>query len=194
MLAGVLVICAGASLAMLFRSEAPPATVATGPGLTAPVVDGPKVVAGQGGWGTAPTSVGEYPGVADSSMGRADARSAPTDPFRGRDLMPRLPAESPIGPGVERARSDFGFPDDASPRAAPAADGSIQHRVADGDTLAKLAGRYLGNPARQLEIYELNRDVLPSPHALPIGTLLRMPRRDEPPAALHPDRMRPVIE
>jgi LysM repeat protein len=194
-LAGVLVVCAGASLAMLFRSDAPPVTVATTPGLTAPLVEGPKVVAGQSGWGTAPTSVGEYPLSGDSAV-RPDGIAPNSDPFRRRDLMPQLPAQSPIGTGPLTARTEPELAEDldANPRPVPAADGSLRHRVADGDTLAKLAARYLGNPARQLEIYELNRDVLPSPQALPIGTLLRIPRRDDPPRPLYPDRLRPVGE
>jgi nucleoid-associated protein YgaU len=47
----------------------------------------------------------------------------------------------------------------------------------DGDTLASLAKRYLGDAARAGEIFEANRDVLPSPDTLPIGAILRIPPR-----------------
>ena len=46
------------------------------------------------------------------------------------------------------------------------------HVIVDGDSLAKLAGRYLDDPHRSGEIYELNRGVLTDPELLPIGTEL----------------------
>jgi nucleoid-associated protein YgaU len=52
-----------------------------------------------------------------------------------------------------------------------------RHRIADGDTLPRLAERYLGSAERYLEIYEHNRDVLHSPDELPIGVELRIPTR-----------------
>jgi hypothetical protein len=56
------------------------------------------------------------------------------------------------------------------------------HTIVDGDTLRALAERYLGSADRYLEIYEANRDVLPSPELLPIGAELRIPpwRRQAP--------------
>ncbi len=49
------------------------------------------------------------------------------------------------------------------------------HVVADGDSLAKLAERYLDDAGLDDEIYRLNRDVLNSPDLLPIGVELRIP-------------------
>lgn len=49
------------------------------------------------------------------------------------------------------------------------------HKIADGDTLASLAERYLGTPRRAGEIYEANRDVLFDPQLLPIGVELKIP-------------------
>jgi LysM repeat protein len=58
------------------------------------------------------------------------------------------------------------------------------HRIVDGDTLSKLASRYLGRADRFLEIFEFNRDVLASPDLLPIGSTLKIPsRRDKAPAS-----------
>jgi hypothetical protein len=57
------------------------------------------------------------------------------------------------------------------------------HQIADGDTLSKLASRYLGRGDRYLEIYELNRDVLASPDLLPIGAVLKIPPRQSPTSA-----------
>ncbi|MBI3838728.1 MAG: LysM peptidoglycan-binding domain-containing protein [Planctomycetia bacterium] len=63
------------------------------------------------------------------------------------------------------------------------ADGLVRHKIADGDTLSKLAATYLDHSDRYLEIFELNRDVLSSPDLLPIGRELKIPpRRAKPPA------------
>jgi len=63
----------------------------------------------------------------------------------------------------------------------PASDGETTsqrtHRIVDGDTLAELARRYLGDAARANEIFEANRDVLETPDVLPIGRKLRIPPR-----------------
>jgi nucleoid-associated protein YgaU len=52
----------------------------------------------------------------------------------------------------------------------------LVHVVANGDTLEKLAERYLNDAGRALEIFDLNRDQLSNPHLLPIGVELRIPR------------------
>jgi nucleoid-associated protein YgaU len=51
------------------------------------------------------------------------------------------------------------------------------HIVVDGDSLAKLAGRYLDDPHRGAEIYEFNRHLLTNPELLPIGVELAIPPR-----------------
>jgi hypothetical protein len=51
------------------------------------------------------------------------------------------------------------------------------HVVIDGDSLEKLAGRYLHDPRRGSEIFELNREMLANPDLLPIGTELKIPNR-----------------
>jgi nucleoid-associated protein YgaU len=53
------------------------------------------------------------------------------------------------------------------------------HIIIDGDSLPKLAGRYLDDPRREREIYELNRHVLSDPELLPIGAELVIPRRSQ---------------
>ena len=53
------------------------------------------------------------------------------------------------------------------------------HKIVDGDTLATLAERYLGDAGRSLELYEVNRDLLPNPEVLPIGLELKIPPRQE---------------
>jgi hypothetical protein len=65
------------------------------------------------------------------------------------------------------------------PGAAPA-DALRTHIVIDGDTLTRLAERYLDDAGRATEIYRLNREVLANPELLPIGVELRIPSRDRP--------------
>lgn len=57
------------------------------------------------------------------------------------------------------------------------ADEPRKHIVIDGDSLARLAGRYLDDPRRAAEIYEMNRAVLRNPELLPIGVELVIPPR-----------------
>lgn len=49
------------------------------------------------------------------------------------------------------------------------------HTIVDGDSLPRLAQRYLNDPRRSDEIFALNRDVLTSPDLLPIGVELKVP-------------------
>lgn len=51
----------------------------------------------------------------------------------------------------------------------------VVHIVQDGDTLEKLAKHYLGDGARALEIFDMNRARLANPHQLPINAELRVP-------------------
>ena len=65
--------------------------------------------------------------------------------------------------------------DDAASAAWPAEPAARTHKIVDGDTLSRLAQRYLGSADRYQQIYEANRDVLRSPDLLPIGKVLRLP-------------------
>jgi nucleoid-associated protein YgaU len=76
-------------------------------------------------------------------------------------------------------QSATGRPVYAPPGEEPASDASSSpyriHVVHNGDTLERLAERYLSDGARALELFDLNRDVLENPHLLPIGAELRVP-------------------
>jgi nucleoid-associated protein YgaU len=69
------------------------------------------------------------------------------------------------------------------PVSQPIADGNDEdpeprtHTIIDGDSLAKLAERFLGDSQLGDRIYQLNRDVLSSPELLPIGAELKLPPR-----------------
>jgi uncharacterized protein (DUF2235 family) len=49
------------------------------------------------------------------------------------------------------------------------------HAVQPGDTLSRIAEQQLGDPRRYREIFDLNRDVLDSPHAITPGMKLYLP-------------------
>ena len=51
----------------------------------------------------------------------------------------------------------------------------VRHRVVEGDTLRRLAERYLGDRERYLDLYEANGDVLFHPRLLPIGIEIVIP-------------------
>ncbi len=50
-----------------------------------------------------------------------------------------------------------------------------RHRLVDGDSLEKLAERYLGSATLADQIYQANRSLLPDPHLLPIGVEIIIP-------------------
>jgi hypothetical protein len=60
------------------------------------------------------------------------------------------------------------------------------HVVHEGDSLERLARRYLDDAGRAMEIFELNREVLANPHLLPLGAELRIPLKDRRPLDSRP--------
>jgi hypothetical protein len=54
-------------------------------------------------------------------------------------------------------------------------DSRARHEVRRGETLWELSARYLRNPYRWSDIYDLNRDVVQDPHWIYPGERLRMP-------------------
>jgi nucleoid-associated protein YgaU len=53
--------------------------------------------------------------------------------------------------------------------------GRPAYRVGDGDTLSKIAQAHLGRGSRWVQIYEMNRDLIPNPKVLKPGTVLQLP-------------------
>lgn len=51
----------------------------------------------------------------------------------------------------------------------------IYYTVVKGDSLWKIARKYLGSGARYMEIYEFNRDIIKSPDRIYIGQVLKIP-------------------
>lgn len=63
------------------------------------------------------------------------------------------------------------------PQASPPAATPHRHRIAEGDTLARLAEKYLGNRDRYLDLFQANADVLFDPRLIPIGVEIVIPDR-----------------
>jgi nucleoid-associated protein YgaU len=93
------------------------------------------------------------------------------DPWRPSARMASYQTSSNVKPKSSEANLRSAAV--APPR--PSAVEFTSHRIVDGDTLSGLAQRYLGSSKRFSEIFDANRDRLPSPDLLPIGVELRIP-------------------
>jgi nucleoid-associated protein YgaU len=91
--------------------------------------------------------------------------------------LPELPTQyrSLLDPNSTQPNGNFplGRVVDVTPRPA-----FREHMIVNGDSLERLAERYLGSPARSREILELNRDLLRDGSLLPIGRVVKIPPRD----------------
>lgn len=54
-------------------------------------------------------------------------------------------------------------------------EGRPNYRVGENDTLSGIARDHLGRASRWVQVYEMNRDRIPDPDSLKIGTVLRLP-------------------
>lgn len=54
-------------------------------------------------------------------------------------------------------------------------DGHPCYRVGQGDTLTEISQRHLGRMSRWVQIYGMNKERIPDPNALKLGTILRLP-------------------
>ncbi|MGE0760577.1 MAG: LysM peptidoglycan-binding domain-containing protein [Pirellulaceae bacterium] len=114
-------------------------------------------------------------------------------PAAGDSVPPAAPLTplvqaSPAAPGPGAGHSVR--PDEEDLDREPA--GPRMHRIRDGDTLPRLARRYLGTEQRWPEILALNQDVIPNPELLPIGKWVRLPGRDLPSLPADPPAARPL--
>ncbi|MGB6044365.1 MAG: LysM peptidoglycan-binding domain-containing protein [Pirellulales bacterium] len=129
--------------------------------------------------------------ILDSPSGQ---RSAPQPHVTGKDFtnVSRTPVNSATGssPPVNRTPRPKA-PTVRQGFSSPASDATDEreHTIVNGDTLSRIAKRYLGNADRHREIYELNRDVLRDPDVLPIGQTIRLPSREQ-----EPRRPRTAVE
>lgn len=95
-----------------------------------------------------------------------DQLEKPTDLRAGMTL--RLPGNS--SPAVAAASESAVNAPSAASRS-----GAGTYKVQSGDTLTSIAKRALGDGDRWQDIYKANRDKLPSPDALKVGQVLRLP-------------------
>ncbi|MBJ7327735.1 MAG: LysM peptidoglycan-binding domain-containing protein [Chthoniobacterales bacterium] len=75
----------------------------------------------------------------------------------------------PVVPGVSGASPA------AATKSSPTPAAPRSHTVAGGDTLAGIAKKYYGKSGEWPKIAEANKDVLPDPTKLKIGTVLQIP-------------------
>jgi nucleoid-associated protein YgaU len=90
-------------------------------------------------------------------------------------LAPETPAPAPPAP-VARS-SPPPAPQRSTVRSVPTAPAAVnrRHVISKGDTLFSLAQKYYGNRARWRDIFNANRDVLPTEHALRLGMEIKIP-------------------
>lgn len=88
---------------------------------------------------------------------------------------PELPTQFTMLEQVAKLEASFG-----KTKEAPRSETRREHRLVDGDTLERLAQRYLGDRQRWPEIQAENFAVLRDPRVLPIGKTIRLPPRDLP--------------
>ncbi|MHC4180883.1 MAG: LysM peptidoglycan-binding domain-containing protein [Planctomycetota bacterium] len=177
------VLLAGLVVALMFRHDVPAAGTGS-PGNRERLVLGERPQPPQFDGQSTGQGRSELPFSASASAGAAGQKVTvlrPTDPDRsfggsgryptdGRppELAKDYPGSAP--PGTSGWGRSIELP--SAPRRVPPL---RTHKIVDGDTLEALASAYLGSADRWLEIYELNRDVLPSPALLPIGVQLKIP-------------------
>jgi LysM repeat protein len=185
------VLASGLGIASLFKK--PPAAPAVAPrDATADWrCDAPQIVLGpaRSAYGLAPPSPVD---IAPPSVALTDGSQSGPGVVDAQDrLPPMLPLRSPLSstPQIVAAPADNEPVSKHSPIAASRAVDSedketpappSRHRIVDGDSLEKIAQRYLGDRARWPDVYQVNRDVLAAPSALPIGVELRIPPRSSP--------------
>ncbi len=170
-LAAMGVLTGGIIVAIMFRHESPPRRPAT------PRQDGPLLLRKEAGaMPIAPMTAGEHPGETHPALtDTASKSSRPATVVAPMDFAepPRLPRGYP-GSGVH-GTPRRGTQENMMPAARRGTDVPRTHKIVDGDTLEILAERYLGSTDRYRELYEANRDILPSPQLLPIGVELKIP-------------------
>lgn len=178
----VSVLVAGTSAALFFRKDASPLwswhdartenpffdrierRATTDVSWSAPGIDGPAATPPRSATRVLPaTAAIVQPGGAPSGQ-----------PTFHRSLSPVAALLEPIE-AVAPDADEGDEPGGGLSRSAATPDGYVTHTIADGDTLSRLAGQYLGSSERYLEIYEANRELLASPDLLPIGKVLKIP-------------------
>ncbi len=180
LLAGM-VLVVGIVLAWPFRKTGSDSDMASrvavaelSPSESQPPAKKQHVVAKMAGWSRAEKRESPVTSSVDLAGHPAFRGSAPVEPPHvpstyQPDLTVGVGATGTVG---ENAPARAGYGDDSTPLRRR---NGLLHIVSDGDTLERLAERYLRDSGRALEIFDLNRDRLTNPHLLQIGVELRIP-------------------
>ena len=114
--------------------------------------------------------------VHDSGRSAAKPTSAPSLQKPIQDV----PGMVPLPTGSRDHRKRFGRQRIAKVEEeveVPDAKEAVYHTVVKGDNLWKIAEKYLGNGARNKEIFEANRPMLKDPDKIYPGQVLRIPAK-----------------
>lgn len=133
-----------------------------------PLATPPTLVLGPSAAGSRLEEQGIPPELPDRYQPLMDAAPSAAPAFAPREQRLRVPLDEP------RLRIHMADDEEsASPR-------ERTHRVADGDTLERIALRYWQDAALADALFAANRDQLSTPDPLPIGAVLRIPQKPQP--------------
>ena len=186
LLAAGFVLAIGVGLAWPFRRSETPANLDEAPAVSTPIVavqPRPQTLTG-------PTELGHEPGAAPPSHPAplevsAVGLSLGADPVDPRPLADSDAAMEVVvqRPVLDAAGAHAGLANPGLSEPPPPEAGEERiHVIHNGDSLERLAERYLGDEGRALEIFDLNRGTLENPHWLRIGAELRIPAKTPPSA------------
>jgi tetratricopeptide (TPR) repeat protein len=105
--------------------------------------------------------------VPDATPTVADDSPVTYAPIEAAPAEPQRVERTPVSTGVRSPPT--------KPSASASAGPGRRHVVGKGDTLFSLAQKYYGNRSRWREIYEANRNLLPSENSLRLGMEIRIP-------------------
>ena len=117
--------------------------------------------------------------TADATAAKADASPQPEDKPKGKKQKKETssrPADAPARPDTAPAKPAIAQakPKPKSRKTAPEST-PRRHRIAEGDTLTRLAEKYLGSRDRYLDLFQANAEVLFDPRLIPIGVEIVIP-------------------
>ena len=95
-------------------------------------------------------------------------------------------------PAVRSNKPVATTPERAGPKPGPSAKRNESkvltqtHTIVNGDTLERIARRYLGDASLAEALYQMNRDRIADPNRLPLGKKILIPAREQLPTRLSP--------
>ena len=108
-----------------------------------------------------------------SEFGGYDTITDRTEAVRSKKSVATTPERAGPIPGPSAKRSESNVP-------------TQTHTIVNGDTLARIARRYLGDASLAEALYQINRDRIADPDRLPLGKKILIPAREQLPTRLSP--------